>query len=104
MATNGFDKRPQDINKGGRPVGSGGFSITTLVKKKLQELPEGEDEKTYASIFIQTILDKAIKDNDVQMQKTIWAYMDGLPKQAVEGELNVNVSYGWGKNKKDNSV
>jgi len=82
MATNGFDKRPQDINKGGRPKGSG-LSLTTILKKKLESISK-EDKAEYSKLFIDRLVDKALKDDDTQAMKLIFGYVDGLPKQAVD--------------------
>ena len=67
-------------NPAGRPKGT--LSITSMIKKKLQEVPEGEQE-TYAQILIKTILDKAIVEQDTRMIKQIWEYMDGKPDQKL---------------------
>jgi len=68
-------------NPEGRPKGS--FSLVSILKRKLQECPEGVDEKTYAEQLIQTMLDEAIENkNDAQI-KNILNYVEGLPKQSV---------------------
>jgi len=78
-------------NPKGRPKGSG-LSITSLVKKELEKCPEGEDKKTYADLIVKRILSKAIKDGDTRMIEKIWAYMDGMPKQKFEGDVNLNIN------------
>jgi len=65
-------------NPKGRPKG---ISITEMVRTKLKDKPEGMDKATYGDMVVQSILKKALKDNDVKMLRTIWAYMDGMPKQ-----------------------
>ena len=70
-------------NPKGRPKG---ISITGMIKAKLDECPEGQDKKTYADLVIQSILKKALKDNDTNMLKTIWAYIDGQPTQKIGGD------------------
>jgi len=70
-------------NLNGRPKG---ISITSMVKDKLKECPEGTDKKTYADLVIQAILKKALKDNDTNMLKTIWSYIDGMPTQKIGGD------------------
>jgi hypothetical protein len=64
---------------GGRPKGSG-ISITTEIKRKLEEIPEGKD-KTYLHYLIEKIIKKAIIDEDQQTIKQIWNYIDGMPPQ-----------------------
>lgn len=78
---------------GGRPPGS--FSITELVRKELEKVPEGQEkgkEKTYIQLFIHKLLLKAIRDGDVATQKLIWNYMDGLPKESIDltGKLSIS--------------
>ena len=79
-------------NPEGKPKGA--FSITALVKAELQKCPPGEDQKTYARQFIEKLFQKAITDGDVNLIKTVWAYMDGLPKETKEhkGEITVIVN------------
>ncbi len=64
----------------GRPKGS--ISITEQIKKKLEEIPPNE-KKTYLEALVLKILKKAMVDEDQQMIKTIWNYVDGMPKQNI---------------------
>jgi hypothetical protein len=66
-------------NPNGRPKGSG-ISITTEIKRKLEEVPEGQ-KSTYLELLINRILKQAIQDGDTQMIKQVWAYIDGMPVQ-----------------------
>lgn len=72
---------------GGRPKGSG-ISITTEIKKKLEEVPEGQ-KSSYLQLLINRILKQAIQDGDERMITRIWQYIDGMPKQPIKhsGEL-----------------
>jgi len=74
---------------GGRPKGSG-ISITTELKRKLKECPEGQ-KSTYLQLLIQRIVKQAIQDGDQQMIKNIWNYVDGLPKQTIDHGLQKNI-------------
>jgi len=78
-------KEGQSGNPLGRPVGSG-ISITTEIKKKLAEVPEGQ-KATYLQLLINRIMKQAIQDGDERMISRIWAYIDGMPKifQEVTG-------------------
>lgn len=67
---------------GGRPKGSG-ISITTEIKKKLEEIPEGQ-KATYLELLINRIMKQAIQNGDQQMIKNIWNYIDGMPKQFTD--------------------
>jgi hypothetical protein len=81
-------------NPAGKPKDA--FSITALVKAELEKLAPGVDKKTHAQRFIDTLFRKAIDDGDVQLIKSIWAYIDGMPKETKEhkGELIINVIHG----------
>jgi hypothetical protein len=68
-------------NPNGRPPGS--LSITSEIKKKLQEIPEGK-EKTYLAYLIDQILKKAVIEGDQQTIKQIWNYIDGMPQQKTD--------------------
>ena len=74
-------KKGESGNPEGRPKGS--LSITGEIKKKLEEIPENQ-KKTYLEILITKILKKAIVDEDQQMIKNIWNYVDGLPKGTLD--------------------
>ena len=74
-------KKGQSGNPAGRPVGS--ISITSMIKKKLEEVPEGQ-KKTYLEILVSKILQRAIVEGDPQMIKTIWSYTDGQPRQGID--------------------
>lgn len=71
-------------NPAGKPKGSG-ISITTEIKKKLAECPEGQ-RATYLQLLINRILKQAIQDGDQQMIGKIWNYVDGMPKQNIKHE------------------
>lgn len=64
----------------GRPRGS--LSITDQIRRKLDEIPEGE-QKTYLELLVQHILDKAL-DGDYQIIKQVWNYIDGMPPQKAD--------------------
>ncbi len=74
-------KPGQSGNPKGRPKGS--FSLVTLLKKKLEQMPGGKN-KTYAEYFIDRVLNKAIKDGDVSMMRDVLNRVDGMPKQNHE--------------------
>lgn len=67
----------------GNPKGRPATSITTLLKRKLEEIPEGAD-KTYKEQLIDKVIMKAIRHGDKDMIKLSWNYIDGMPKQAHE--------------------
>lgn len=72
-------KKGESGNPNGRPKGSG-ISITTEIKKKLAEKPEGQ-KATYLQLLINRIMKQAIQDGDQQMIKQMWNYIDGMPLQ-----------------------
>ena len=67
--TKGFHTNPENINRKGRPKG---ISITEMVKKELEKVPE-EGKETYGKLVVKRILNKAITEGDVQMLKALWA-------------------------------
>ncbi len=69
---NGFDKRPQDINRKGQPPK--GYSITAWFQNMLNSRPEVKDA------IGNSILKKAL-EGDTVAQKLVWNYLDGMPKQ-----------------------
>jgi len=75
-------------NPGGRPKGS--VNLTTILKKKLKECPEGE-EKTYGELFIDRLIELAIIEKNINAYKLIMNYIDGLPKGDLGGEYLQNV-------------
>jgi hypothetical protein len=83
----------QSGNPKGRPPGS--VSITAEIKKKLQEIPEGQ-QKSYLELLINRILKQAVVDGNEQMIKQIWSYIDGTPRQAENSDpatpVIINVS------------
>lgn len=78
-------------NPNGRPKGSG-ISITTEIKRKLEEKPEGQDKATYLQLLIKRILKKAVVEGDNHTIKQIWSYIDGMPKQEIKGEFTHNIN------------
>lgn len=67
----------------GNPDGRPKFSIVSILRAKLAEVPEGK-KKSVAEMLVDEILDKAIVDKDVGMMKDILDRIDGKPSQAVE--------------------
>ena len=75
----------------GRPKGS--LSMVTLLKNKLDEVPEGQ-KLTYAEAIIMKWLQLCIR-GDFSAIKGLVAYIDGLPTERVQhyglGELIGNL-------------
>jgi hypothetical protein len=78
---------------GGREKGSKSF--TTKIREALMKIAEGKNY-TYEEVFIKAILHKGIVEKDPTIIKLIWNYLDGLPTQKIEGEMNFT-KYDWGK-------
>lgn len=81
-------EKGQSGNPAGRPPGS--VSITAEIKKKLQEIPDGQ-QKSYLELLINRILKQAVVDGNEQMIKQIWSYIDGTPRPAENPEPVVPV-------------
>ena len=80
-----FVKNDPRINREGRPVGS--VSIVAELKKKLEEIPEGE-KKTYLEKIVKVYLDKALNDKDTKILTDIIDRIDGKALQ----KINANVT------------
>lgn len=70
---------------GGRPVGS--ISLLTILKNILEDVvkdPSNIDKKNYGRLMIEKQIKQAINDGDIQTQKLIWNYIEGLPKGSFD--------------------
>ena len=81
-------KKGESGNPNGRPAGS--VSITAEIKKKLQEIPDGQ-QKSYLELLINRILKQAVVDGNEQMIKQIWSYIDGPPGPAEKAIMQINL-------------
>jgi hypothetical protein len=94
----GFNKRPENINKKGRPAK--GHSITEWCKEMLSSQPEVKDA------IGKSIMKKAL-EGDTAAQKLVWNYMDGQAPQNLnvqsEGEIRVIIE-DYGKSKDNPST
>jgi len=80
----------QSGNPAGRPPGAKNF--TTKVREALEKIADGKDY-TYEEAFIKSILKKGIVDGDSTIQKLIWNYLDGMPKQSHDVDLSGSVAH-----------
>lgn len=62
-------------NPNGRPPK--GYSITEMMKEMLSSKPEVKE--TLGKVIITKAL-----EGDITAIKTVWQYMDGMPKQAID--------------------
>lgn len=69
-------------NPAGKPKGA--LSLLNLLKSEIQKCPKGKDKKTYALLMVEKMLNESVKKGDIQHIKTIWAYIEGMPKQNVD--------------------
>jgi len=69
------------LNPAGKPKGLRSF--TTKVRDALEKIAEGKDY-TYEEAFIKAILKKGIIDQDPQIIRLIWNYLDGLPRMPID--------------------
>ena len=81
-------EKGQSGNPAGRPPGS--VSITAEIKRKLQEVPEGQ-QKSYLELLINRILKQAVVDGNEQMIKQIWSYIDGPPGFGEKSIMQINL-------------
>ena len=54
------------------------ISITAEIKKKLHEIPEGQ-QKTYLELLVNRIMKQAVVDGNEEMIKQIWDYIYSPP-------------------------
>ena len=54
------------------------ISITAEIKKKLLEIPEGQ-QKTYLELLVNRIIKQAVVDGNEEMIMQIWIYLDSPP-------------------------
>jgi len=73
---NGFNKRPENINRNGRPPKE--ESISGLVRDLLRNKPQGQ-EKTYRELFAMRVMKLAL-EGDMTAIREIWDRMEGSTK------------------------
>jgi len=66
----------------GNPSGRRALSIVDIIKKQLQEVPEGEQENL-ATLMVRKYLQKAYRECDGVALRDIIDRIDGKPKQII---------------------
>jgi len=69
-------------NKFGKGRVKGTYSFIPMLKRELKKL-DGMTNKTKGELVIETLIDKAIKDKDIQAMKELMNRIDGMPNQKV---------------------
>lgn len=69
---------------GGRPKGS--VSIVGEIKRRLQEIPDGQ-QKTYLELLVNRILKSAIQEGNDQQIRNILQYVEGMPNQPIQHDI-----------------
>lgn len=77
----GTFKKGVSGNPAGKPPGA--FSITAMIRERLQEVPLGQ-VKTYGAQIVERMLEKAVVEGNDRMIAEIWHYMDGMPRQPMD--------------------
>lgn len=77
-------KKGKDSRRNTTGKNKGSFSLLRLLKNKIQECPKGQDKMTYADLMVKKMLKESIEKGDIQHIKTIWAYIEGMPKQNID--------------------
>lgn len=79
----------------GKPAQKGAkrlpFKLASILKDQLQRVSP-DKQKLYAQLFIETLMEKAFDEGDMQAYKLIFQYVDGMPKQQVEVETGKNLN------------
>ena len=70
-------------NPAGRPKRK---TLTELIHAKLDDTPEAWNA------VVGIVLEKILKEKDKDVLRALWQYTDGMPKQSLvhEGELDIN--------------
>jgi hypothetical protein len=68
----------------GNPDGRPKFSVVSILKERLAEVPEGQ-KRSRAEQLVDEILNKALLDKDTLTMRDILDRVDGKPKQAIVG-------------------
>jgi len=90
--SNGFDKRPQDINRTGRPPKE--YCLTDILKEQgnLEDVESGDNKISRKQAIAQKLWAMAM-GGDVQAMKYLYDRVDGRPKESIDlehsGELTV---------------
>ena len=80
-------KPGQSGNPKGKPVGT--RSLTTLLREALIKVGKGQEEP-YDELLIRKVMKMAIVDGNEAMIKLCWNYLEGMPKQEVEGKFSID--------------
>lgn len=72
------------------------ISITAEIKRKLHEIPEGQ-QKTYLELLVNRIIKQAVVDGNEEMIMQIWNYLDSPPgpdenQPLAASMVNIDVS------------
>jgi hypothetical protein len=67
------------------------FSLKRLVREKLEEI-EPRNRKTFAELLVSKLIKKAIVDEDDASIKLIFNYLEGMPKQTMEGNIDIKTA------------
>jgi hypothetical protein len=95
MSEVGYKKPPVEhrFKKGNKLGGKtkGAFSLKNLLRAEIQKCPAGQDKKTWAVLIIQRMLADSVKKGDIQHIRTIFNYLEGMPKQELDPNSQVLV-------------
>ena len=72
----------QSGNPAGKPKGT--LSLTALLRKKLNEVPPGEERKTRGDLLVEATIRDA-ENGDGQSRKLCWEYIDGKAVSRIAG-------------------
>ena len=92
--SNGFDKRPQDINRRGRPPKE--YCLTDILKDQgnLEDVESGDKKVSRKQAIAQKLWAMAMS-GDVQAMKYLYDRVDGRPKESIDldhsGELRYTI-------------
>ena len=88
--SNGFDKRPQDINRTGRPPKE--YCLTDILKEQgnLEDVESGDKKISRKQAIAQKLWAMAMS-GDVQAMKYLYDRVDGRPKESIDLDHSGNI-------------
>jgi len=92
-------------NKFGGKKPKGAFSLINLLRAEIQKCPAGQDKKTWATLIVERMLVDSVKKGDIQHIRTIFNYLEGMPKQELDPNSQVLIELiNYAKREKNKSA
>jgi hypothetical protein len=88
-------KPPWQPGESGNPDGlpPGTVSLTRLLRTKLEEIPSGEERRTFAELLVDATVRDALK-GDAAARKLVWEAIEGTARQHIELDAKLDATVG----------